>query len=158
MVLNYILVGCPWRGVRSGPKSLNNLVLVTSINKKRTTTGMKTNASPPTTYVVILLNLRSVAAFTVLAACRVWWPSSIMSATVLLWRRRRRTVLIWRMITITPDGMEIAGSRIFLRYESWPATCLPIATAMETTHTTVQAKRARRRGHPEPVLTNASDS
>lgn len=46
-------------GVRSGPKSLNNLVLVTSINKKRTTTGMKTNASPPTTYVVILLNLRS---------------------------------------------------------------------------------------------------
>lgn len=31
---------------------------------------MKINASPPTTYVVILLNLRSVAAFTVLAACR----------------------------------------------------------------------------------------
>ena len=26
---------------------------------------MKINASPPTTYVVILLNLRSVAAFTV---------------------------------------------------------------------------------------------
>ena len=79
-----------------------------------------------------------------------------MSATVLLWRRRRRTVLIWRMITITPDGMEIAGSRIFLRYESSPATFLAIATAMETTHTTVQTKRARRRGHPEPVLTNAS--
>ena len=133
------------RGVRTGPKSLNNLVLVTSINKKITTTGMKINASPPTTYVVILLNLRSVAAFTVLAAFRIWWPWSIMSATVLLWRRRRRTVLIWRMITITPDGMEIAGSRIFLRYESSPATFLAIATAMETTHITVQAKRARRR-------------
>ena len=44
-------------------------------------TGTKINANTPTTFVVISLNLRSMAAFAVLAVGFAALPSSIMSAT-----------------------------------------------------------------------------
>lgn len=95
-------------------------------------TGTKINANTPTTFVVISLNLRSMAAFAVLAVGFAALPSSIMSATALLWRRRRRIVMIWRMTMIATEGMEMAGSRTFLRVDCWSAASLTKPLVMDT--------------------------
>ena len=84
-----------------------------------------------------------MAAFAVLAAEFAAFPSSILSATVLLWRRRRRIVMIWRMMMIATEGMEMAGNRTFLRVDCWPATSLTRPLVMDTVQTAIQAKRAR---------------
>lgn len=59
-------------------------VFVTIVKILTKATEAKINANIPTTFVVILLNLRSMAAFAVLAAGFAAFPSSILSATVIV--------------------------------------------------------------------------
>ena len=44
---------------------------------------------------------------------------------------------------IATEGMEVAGSRTFLRVDCWPATSLTKPIVMDTVQTAIQATRAR---------------
>ena len=106
--------------------------------------GINTNDNMPTTYIVVFVSLRSTAALTLLAGL-AWLPCSIMSAILLLWRRRTWIDFIWRMmITDNARGINVKVMT-WVTSDVINPTLLRHESKIDASHTNIQAKRALRR-------------